>query len=321
VIEHASKSIICLALCHHGTLAGVLYLENDTTTGAFHSARVERLEFLGGHAAASLENARLYDQLEAANESLERRVRERTAELSGRNQDMRRVLDNVVQGLLTVDVEGRLASERSRVVDEWFGSFEPGTEFRHYAARIDAAFAEMFDVTFEMLRDGFLPDEVSIGQMPTELKHGARHYRVSYEAIRTGGQLAGLLVVLDDVTESLRRARDEAEQREELALCRGLSRDREGLLGFFDEAQSIVEHLSRSCGTPDEIRPGLHTLKGTAGMLGLSVLAERCHVAEDAIQAASPAAEPVHRVVERFETLRRTLALLAGDNPSERVEV
>ncbi|MEO8185408.1 MAG: AAA family ATPase, partial [Deltaproteobacteria bacterium] len=182
VIEHASKSIICLPLSHHGKLAGVLYLENDTTTGAFHSARVERLEFLGGHAAASLENARLYDQLEAANESLERRVRERTAELSSRNQDMRRVLDNVAQGLLTIDVEGRLASERSQVVDEWFGPFEPDTKFRHYAARIDAAFAEMFDVTFEMLRDGFLPDEVSIGQLPTKLEHEARHYEVSYEA-------------------------------------------------------------------------------------------------------------------------------------------
>src|SRR6185295_7907203 len=58
VIEHASKSLTCLPLSHHGKLAGVLYLENDTTTGAFHAGRLERLEFLGGHAAASLENAR-----------------------------------------------------------------------------------------------------------------------------------------------------------------------------------------------------------------------------------------------------------------------
>ncbi|MEO8183729.1 MAG: ATP-binding protein, partial [Deltaproteobacteria bacterium] len=132
---------------------------------------------------------------------------------------------------------------------------------------------------------------------------------------------AGLLIVIDDVTESLRRARDEAEQREELALSRGLARDREGLLGFFDEAQSIAEHLSRSCAAPDVLRPGLHTLKGSAGMLGLSVLAECCHAAEDAIQSGLLAAEHVQRVVERFQSLRRTLALLAGDDASERVEV
>ncbi len=321
VLEHASRSVTCLPLSHHGTLAGILYLENDTTAGAFHSDRIERLQFLGGHAAASLENARLYEQLELANESLEQRVRERTAELLGRNRDMRRVLDNVGQGLLTVDVEGRLASERSRAVDEWFGPFAPGTEFGRYAERIDARFASLFDAAFSQLIDGFLPEEVAIGQMPTELKGRGRHYRVGYEPIFAGDRLAGLLIVIDDVTESLRRAREEAEQREELALCRQLSRDRENLTGFFDEAEGIVDRLARSQENPEELRPGLHTLKGTAAMLGFAVLSERCHAAEDAIESKTVVAERVRGVVERFRALRQTLVQVAGDDAGERVEV
>jgi GAF domain-containing protein len=62
VMAQASKSIVCLPLIHQGETVGILYLENDVATGAFHASRVERLGFLGGHAAVSLQNARLYAQ-------------------------------------------------------------------------------------------------------------------------------------------------------------------------------------------------------------------------------------------------------------------
>lgn len=56
-------------------------------------------------------------------------------------------------------------------------------------------------------------------------------------------------------------------------------------------------------------------------MLGLSALAECCHAAEDAIQSGALVAEHLQKVIERFQLLRQTLSLLAGDNGSERVEV
>jgi two-component system chemotaxis sensor kinase CheA len=119
----------------------------------------------------------------------------------------------------------------------------------------------------------------------------------------------------------LRRARDEAEQREELSLCRRLSRDREGLFAFFEEARGIVERLSRPRSNPSDLLPDLHTLKGTTAMLGFPVLAEHCHEAEDAIRAESSSRGEIDRVVERFESLRRTLMSLAGHDAAQRVEV
>src|SRR5213076_187728 len=98
------------------------------------AGRLERLEFLAGHAAVALRNATLYDELQEANRTLEQRVQARTAELSARNADMRRVLDNVSQGLLSIDLQGRLSMERSAVVDQWFGSFEAGTHVHDYLA-------------------------------------------------------------------------------------------------------------------------------------------------------------------------------------------
>ncbi|HEX6245591.1 MAG TPA: hypothetical protein VFZ61_31925, partial [Polyangiales bacterium] len=63
--------------------------------------------------AVAQRDAQLSDY--AAN--LERKVDERTAELDERNRGMRLVLDNVVQGFITVSIDGVMAPERSAIVD------------------------------------------------------------------------------------------------------------------------------------------------------------------------------------------------------------
>ena len=321
VKQHRCKSITCVPLLHQGKLVGLLYLENDTATGVFQDARLERLEFLAGHAAVALQNSRLYAEVEAANASLELRVRERTAELSDRNREMRRVLDNVSQGLMTVDLHGRLSSQRSRRVDEWFGGFEAGTSFRDYVARVDRTFAETFELAFESLLEAVLPEELALSQLPATLQHGPCHFRLSYEPIHVEQQLSGLLIVVDDVTEALRRARDEAEQKEELVLCRRLSRDRSGLMGFFEEAQALVEQLSGRPQATVDVQRCLHTLKGNAAMFGFSLLAEYCHDAEDAVLGDASEQRLVERVIQRFTALRTTLASIAGDRAGDQLEV
>jgi predicted ATPase/HPt (histidine-containing phosphotransfer) domain-containing protein len=321
VERRKAKSIACVPLVHQSQLVGLLYLENDTATGAFHAARVERLEFLAGHAAVALQNARLYEELQAANDHLEQRVQQRTAELSERNQDMRRVLDNVKQGLLTIDLEGRLAPEHSRVVDEWLGNYEPRTLFRNYLAPIDARFVESFTLAFDQLLEGELPEELLLDQLPTALAHAPRRFHLSYEPIHAQGKLSGLLVVIDDVTEALRRARDEAEQKDVLSLCRHLSKDRGALLGFFDENSGLIADLTRCSKVDAAMQRNLHTLKGNAAMYGFLTLAESCHAAEDAIAEGTFEAGRLEAVAKCFAVLRSSLASIAGDNASERVEV
>ncbi len=58
--QQQPKSILCSPILHQGKLLGILYLENNLTTGAFTSDRVELLNLLCAQAAISLENARLY---------------------------------------------------------------------------------------------------------------------------------------------------------------------------------------------------------------------------------------------------------------------
>jgi PAS domain S-box-containing protein len=62
--EKRARSVLCLPLVKQATLIGVLYLENNLAPYAFTPSRVEVLKLLASQAAISLENARLYADLQ-----------------------------------------------------------------------------------------------------------------------------------------------------------------------------------------------------------------------------------------------------------------
>ncbi len=74
VQEQHAKSIICQPLVHLGTTAGVIYLENNRTSHAFPSDRVEVLEILCSQMAVSMENAIQFKHNEDLMKSFERFV-------------------------------------------------------------------------------------------------------------------------------------------------------------------------------------------------------------------------------------------------------
>ena len=72
---HQPQSILCTPIFHQGKITSILYLENNFIKEAFTRDHLELLNLLCTQAAISLENARLY-------ENLEQKVQERTRELS-----------------------------------------------------------------------------------------------------------------------------------------------------------------------------------------------------------------------------------------------
>ncbi|HEY9853907.1 MAG TPA: AAA family ATPase [Leptolyngbyaceae cyanobacterium] len=104
ILKHQPKSVLCVPIVHQGKLIGILYLENNLTTGAFTAERVEVLQLLSAQAAISIENARLYQDLATANadlkqsheqledysKTLEAKVGERTEQLRQEVRDRQR---------------------------------------------------------------------------------------------------------------------------------------------------------------------------------------------------------------------------------------
>lgn len=85
-----SRSILCLPLVKQRKLIALLYLENSLATGVFTERRMALLNVLASAAAISLENGRLYRDLE------EREAR------------IRRLVDSNIVGIFIWDFEGRI---------------------------------------------------------------------------------------------------------------------------------------------------------------------------------------------------------------------
>src|SRR5260370_33193074 len=85
-----ARSILSLPLIHQAKLIGVLYLENNLTPHAFTPTRIAILKVLASQAAISLENTRLYRDLE-----------EREAKI-------RRLVEANIIGIVIWNIEGQI---------------------------------------------------------------------------------------------------------------------------------------------------------------------------------------------------------------------
>jgi two-component system, chemotaxis family, sensor kinase CheA len=216
--------------------------------------------------------------LHAAN--LERLVAQRTEELSRRNGAMRVVLDTIQQGLVSLDKNGWIASERSAMVDRWFGAPPERVKFSDHMRSHDAIFADTFELGMEQLRDNLLMLEMGVDQMPKRLRAQNRTIGIEYDVILAHEEFNGLLVVMSDITSELEAARVEQEQRDLLRVFECIGRDRSGFVHFLEEADQIVAEL-RGEGLPiTRVLRLVHTLKGNAAQFGASGVAAVCHEIE-----------------------------------------
>jgi PAS domain S-box-containing protein len=85
-------SVLCLPILHRGEISGILYLEHRWLTNVFTRQRVEVLALLASQAAISIENARLYADLQATRD------------------EYRTLYDNAIEGLFRISPEGVLLS-------------------------------------------------------------------------------------------------------------------------------------------------------------------------------------------------------------------
>ena len=149
---HEPKSILCVPIANRGKCVGVLYLENNLTTGAFTRDRVDLLTLLSGQIAVSIDNAILYQHLE-------QKVAERTTELEQEKQRTEELLLNILpaETAKELKLKGHSVARHYDRVTVLFTDFEGFTELSArlsptaLVAEIDECF-KAFDLIVEKHR-------------------------------------------------------------------------------------------------------------------------------------------------------------------------
>lgn len=216
-------------------------------------------------------------QLQDYAANLERKVEVRTLELDARNRGMRLVLDNVAQGFITIDYDGVMASERSAIVDTWFGTPAEEAKISDYLEPASPNTGLWIDIGLEQLRDDLMPADLIIEQMPSRVNAGKRILDFAYRPIE--GDDNKMLIIISDATEEVAHERAEREQRELVALFQRISVDRGGVEEFVTEAAGLVQALRTEQDAAVQMRL-VHTLKGNCSIYGLETYAALAHEIE-----------------------------------------
>jgi len=274
---------------------------------------------IGGLSAEVRERAQ---ELEQINGSLEQTVLGRTQELRQRNDAFRLILDHAHDGMLTVDLCGNVSSERSAVVDLWFGAPARGVLLGDYLAAAQPRLAAEFELGLEQLAAGLLPVEICLDQLPRQLVRSGRQLRICYQPIAENGSLSRVLLIVSDVTAELEGRQAVALQEDVLRMMQACQRDRPGFLSFFVDTRELVAQLTSDGLAPAEWSRALHTLKGNSGLFGVLTLSKLCHEVENNIaENCALLAADVTRIRSAWSELSDSLAQIMGDTRSQQVEV
>jgi two-component system, chemotaxis family, sensor kinase CheA len=237
-----------------------------------------------GHQVAASSDDEVGELARAFNE-MSRGLRGTIDELDGRNRDMRIVLDNVREGLITVAADGTMSREKSAAVERWLGPSALDTRLWNYLFPNDPLSAQMLELHWQQLVEDVVPIELCLDQLPKRIHTRDRTFDVEYTPIFDDGKLDKLLVVLADVTEHVEALRVEAAQREVLAVFERIVRDRTGFADFLAETHKLVARITGNARPEaEELKRALHTLKGNAAVYGLASIADVCHDLESRLE-------------------------------------
>ena len=93
MLHHYPKSVLCTPIVNQGKLLGIVYLENQITSGVFTQDRLKVIHLLSSQAAISLENAKLYQKSQQALQDLQQ------AQLQIVQSEKMSALGNLVAGI------------------------------------------------------------------------------------------------------------------------------------------------------------------------------------------------------------------------------
>jgi signal transduction histidine kinase len=278
----------------------------------------------GGNAKIEVSSNDEVGQLAVAFRSMAAAITVREERINNRNRDMRLLLDNVGQGFITLDMDGGMSEERSRVVDVWFGAASASSKFWEYLGRIDPIVGEWFEVGWGAIQDNLMPLSLCLEQLPKVIHKDERTFELAYQPITKGERIDKIIVVITETTARVEGERAERRQREMLSIFRRLLSDRTAFEEFFAEAAALVQAIVVDRGADlSLLKRQVHTLKGNCALFGIDSISECCHLLENRLnESAGPlSSDDQARLRALWADVEEMRAELIDDGAKARVDV
>jgi len=192
VEQHQPSSVLCLPILRKDQVIGVLYLENRLISHAFSHERLTFLRMLVLQALVSIDNARLYD-------NLERQVQERTEHLERVRLEQQAILDNALVGIAFV---------RDRVILRCNRGFEHILGYDEGALTMQATRCLYLNESDYQLVGHQTRQQPLATDMPLQHRNGQPVWcAIHAKLVNPADPAAGMVVVIMDIS-----ARKAAEQ-------------------------------------------------------------------------------------------------------------
>ncbi|NOU29277.1 MAG: hypothetical protein HOO96_15355 [Polyangiaceae bacterium] len=202
-------------------------------------------------------------------------------EVADRTRDVRTILDNVSFGFLLVGADSRVVGDYSKSCHALLASTElAGRPLAEVLGAGTSRQRIMLEAGIDQVFEDIMPEELSLGQLPSRYVLGARTLSISGAAVRDdAGAVYRILVTISDITELETAQREMRHHRLLVNILRQKEWFRILLAEFF--SQLGAARAAIALGDQVTVRRAVHTIKGNMATCGLDAIAKTAHEIEE----------------------------------------
>ncbi|WP_397601655.1 CHASE domain-containing protein [Silvanigrella sp.] len=242
-------------------------------------------------------------KLEDANQFLEERVKERTKELALAHSEIKEILDNLEDGVITVSPDLIIGKTYSPAalkilgIDNLYLKDLKDILFSHLDKHNEEVSRHLFTLGVLKFADDFqwgLSSSDLLKVINININNVQKTLSLKYSPIFLKDQIQKIVLVISDITEVLAlraslAAKNEETSLKETILKENLFSKQENLVTFYKEndlrAESLLNYNEKLNENEASVMlRDLHTIKGSARSVGLKFLAKKVHVIEDTLE-------------------------------------